>query len=482
MDENVEVEVVKTRDDLFQEFDWKKQWYPIGWARDIPQNKPTKITLFDEDYVVAHGDKVKGGLICLKDACPHRLAALSEGRITPDGLVQCAYHGWAFDGQSGKTELIPQLPEGSEPDESACAQSVKIAEKMGLFWINPYDSSASEESIPVVNEMMNPDFKITPNVRDLPLDYSVLVENIMDPDHGLFAHQSVAFDMYSASKDHPQDVRVTKDDKGFLRVFARVNSTKKLTAKGDDDQSNAPYATQEFIPPSTIQICRRDPKTEETKFMTNFFLVPTRAGETRFLSCAVAKLPFAVPRTLSHIQLNNFLDQDTYLLATEQPHVLRNEAEAISNSQSLDRRKMYKYRSPAERLLLCVGRFLDISLPKMPNRYSNMVRMLDPCPPRTKVLDRYEQHTKICPDSMNFVARLQKFSKTMKLASFALIFATLGFENITTKISLGLWAITFYSMKWAADSLRAEFYFKHTEERRDVELERIDKVFTPKMS
>ena len=27
------------------------------------------------------------------DRCPHRAAALSEGLLTPDGLIQCAYHG-----------------------------------------------------------------------------------------------------------------------------------------------------------------------------------------------------------------------------------------------------------------------------------------------------------------------------------------------------------------------------------------------------
>ena len=26
-------------------------------------------------------------------------------------------------------------------------------------------------------------------VRDFPIDYSLLMENLMDPDHGLFAHQ-----------------------------------------------------------------------------------------------------------------------------------------------------------------------------------------------------------------------------------------------------------------------------------------------------
>jgi phenylpropionate dioxygenase-like ring-hydroxylating dioxygenase large terminal subunit len=42
------------------------------------------------------------------DVCPHRLVPLSEGRITPAGLLECPYHGWAFNGQGG-CEVIPQV-------------------------------------------------------------------------------------------------------------------------------------------------------------------------------------------------------------------------------------------------------------------------------------------------------------------------------------------------------------------------------------
>ena len=46
------------------------------------------------------------------DACPHRLAPLSDGRIDKWGRLQCAYHGWCFNG-SGHCKLIPQAaPDG----------------------------------------------------------------------------------------------------------------------------------------------------------------------------------------------------------------------------------------------------------------------------------------------------------------------------------------------------------------------------------
>ncbi len=37
-----------------------------------------------------------------------RLAPLSEGRLESDGTLQCAYHGWTFNGEGACTR-IPQL-------------------------------------------------------------------------------------------------------------------------------------------------------------------------------------------------------------------------------------------------------------------------------------------------------------------------------------------------------------------------------------
>lgn len=42
------------------------------------------------------------------DRCPHRAAALSEGRMTASGHLQCAYHGWTF-GRDGSCLNIPQV-------------------------------------------------------------------------------------------------------------------------------------------------------------------------------------------------------------------------------------------------------------------------------------------------------------------------------------------------------------------------------------
>ena len=37
----------------FGNFDYNQHWYPVSWLCDLKPNQPTKVTLFDVDYVVA---------------------------------------------------------------------------------------------------------------------------------------------------------------------------------------------------------------------------------------------------------------------------------------------------------------------------------------------------------------------------------------------------------------------------------------------
>ncbi len=53
-----------------------------------------------------------GTVRALANRCPHRRLPLSMGRVIPDGL-QCGYHGWTFDGATGRCTLIPNF----QPEE-----------------------------------------------------------------------------------------------------------------------------------------------------------------------------------------------------------------------------------------------------------------------------------------------------------------------------------------------------------------------------
>ncbi len=109
------------------------------------------------------------------------------------------------------------------------------------------------------------------------------------------------------------------------------------------------------------------------------------------------------PRWLVSIALNRFVDQDTYLLATQQSVTLSNELRDIADKQQpaqlqqpqasdaqasdrqradgeaaqagapMARRSWYCHRSPTDNILVASGKWMDKAVPWMPNRYQGLL-------------------------------------------------------------------------------------------------------------
>jgi nitrite reductase/ring-hydroxylating ferredoxin subunit len=81
-----------------------------------------------------------------------RLAPLSEGRIEADGSLQCAYHGWQFDGRGACTH-IPQLRSDDRAQQTACASRRACVRAFptqvvhGLLWVLPDSSPLAHEEV-----------------------------------------------------------------------------------------------------------------------------------------------------------------------------------------------------------------------------------------------------------------------------------------------------------------------------------------------
>lgn len=71
--------------------------------------RPVRVTV--AGHALALFRDPEGHAAALDDACPHRLAPLSRGRVRPDGRLACPYHGWHFDRTgAGVCPTIPDLP------------------------------------------------------------------------------------------------------------------------------------------------------------------------------------------------------------------------------------------------------------------------------------------------------------------------------------------------------------------------------------
>lgn len=169
-------------------FDYLQHWYPVAWKVDMPLGRPTKLTVFDQDYaVVVKQDN--DDVLAYIDQCPHRSAALSQGRLTSNGqYLQCTYHGWSFD-KDGVCVQIPQSASSSSSNTGMysssrnCATAVPAMVHQGMVWLWPGPQPPKPDQVPpTVPEMDSPDFTVSRTVRDFPMiDWSLLLSNIMDP-------------------------------------------------------------------------------------------------------------------------------------------------------------------------------------------------------------------------------------------------------------------------------------------------------------
>jgi len=158
----------------------RNAWYQIAWSHEV-EDKPLARTILDIPILVFRS---AGTLAAVLDRCPHRFAPLSAGKIK-DGIVECAYHGLAFDG-TGRCVRNPHGPITSAIKTPA----YPIVERHQAIWIWLGDAQAADvASLPdlsFIDEMPE-------NVRILmymptAASYRLLTDNIMDLSHADYLH------------------------------------------------------------------------------------------------------------------------------------------------------------------------------------------------------------------------------------------------------------------------------------------------------
>ncbi|XP_043694819.1 protein TIC 55, chloroplastic-like [Telopea speciosissima] len=200
------------------DYDWREEWYPLYLAKEIPDDAPLGLNVFDKQ-IVLYRDGC-GVLHCYEDRCPHRLAKLSEGQLV-DGKLECLYHGWQFEGD-GKCVKIPQLPAGASIPRSACVKTYEVRDSQGVVWVWMSDKNpANPDKLPWFENFARPGFQEVSTIHVLPYDHSILLENLMDPAHVPISHDRT--DWISKREDaQPLLFKVTeRTDRGFAGLWGR---------------------------------------------------------------------------------------------------------------------------------------------------------------------------------------------------------------------------------------------------------------------
>jgi len=112
----------------------ESQWWSVALSEEVTDKKPLAIDIGDQQ-VVLWRDK-QGIARALEDRCPHRRAPLSLGCIRDNGWIQCGYHGWSYEGDTGRLKEIPNMKDDQRFPPIYKAAAFSVAESGGFVAVN----------------------------------------------------------------------------------------------------------------------------------------------------------------------------------------------------------------------------------------------------------------------------------------------------------------------------------------------------------
>lgn len=112
----------------------RSPWWTVALSDEVTDRKPLAVDIGDQP-VVLWRDK-QGIARALEDRCPHRRAPLSLGCIRDNGWIQCGYHGWSYEGDTGRLKEIPNMKDDQRFPPIYKAQPFAVAESDGFVHVN----------------------------------------------------------------------------------------------------------------------------------------------------------------------------------------------------------------------------------------------------------------------------------------------------------------------------------------------------------
>ena len=190
-------------------FGLPNHWYPVLRSAELG-TKPVRIRRFGEELIVWRG--ASGGVSIMHDACPHRGAPLSRGRVEGDEIL-CAYHGWRFDPQ-GACKSMPLEPTPNPRLARVAIRAWRAAERAGYVWMF-YGDPARATPLAVPAELEDPDrlhFKTEYYWRT---NWINVLDNVLDPLHAIHLHVGATTQKNRAKFKH---FEITRDDATGFRL------------------------------------------------------------------------------------------------------------------------------------------------------------------------------------------------------------------------------------------------------------------------
>jgi len=156
-------------------------WYVAALPEQVDRQLRRRVIL--NEPVLLYRTEA-GGIVGIKDRCPHRFAPLSRGKLHGD-VVECGYHGLRFDG-TGRCVLNPHHS-ANHPKNRVL--SFPIKERYGFVWIWMGDPElANTDDIPDLSYMEAPGIRNVYGYMKGDYRYDILIDNLLDLTHADYLH------------------------------------------------------------------------------------------------------------------------------------------------------------------------------------------------------------------------------------------------------------------------------------------------------
>lgn len=159
-------------------------WYVAAWDHEVIR-KPMARRIANRPLALYRTED--GRAVALADACWHRLAPLSMGKVVGRDEIQCPYHGIRYNSAGRCTSMPAQ--ESINP--SATVPSFPVVERYRFVWIWLGDpTKADPDLVPDMHQMDSPDWAGDGETIYAPCNYQLVLDNLMDLTHEEFVHAS----------------------------------------------------------------------------------------------------------------------------------------------------------------------------------------------------------------------------------------------------------------------------------------------------
>lgn len=175
-------------------------WYVGALGSEVSSSALVEVTMLEQVIMLFRGED--GSPKALSGICPHRFARLSAGKIL-NGAVECPYHGLQF-GTDGQCVHNPR-GSGTIPPNAAI-RSYPAVESAGMIWVWMGEAdNADPATLPRFDFVAEtPPEMLSFGYMQANAGYQIIIDNLVDPSHADWVHESTLTSVQAYSRNGPQ--------------------------------------------------------------------------------------------------------------------------------------------------------------------------------------------------------------------------------------------------------------------------------------